>query len=90
MIVVSYDVADNRRRSRVAKLLEGYGARKLESVFECDLTPAQWAKLRAKLFKLLQEKEDRARAYFLCETCLARTEIVGGGEVERSPSTYIV
>ena len=90
LVVVSYDIGDDRRRNRVAKLLEGYGVRQLESVFECDLTAAQWGKLRGKLFKLLRPKEDRARAYFLCETCVARTEIVGGGTVERSPSTYIV
>ena len=90
LIVVSYDISDNRRRNRVAKLLEGYGARQLESLFECDLSAPQWGKLRGKMLKLLCPKEDRARAYFLCETCAAKTEIVGGGEIERSPSTYIV
>jgi len=90
LVVVSYDIANDKRRYRVAKLLEGYGVRQLESVFECDLTAPQWTKLKPKLMKLLHPKEDRARAYFLCETCVAKTEIVGGGGIERSQSTYIV
>jgi len=90
LIVLSYDIADDRRRHRVAKLLEGFGTRVLESVFECDLTAPQWAKLRRRLMRLLNAERDRARAYLLCETCVAKTEIIGGGTVERSPSTYII
>ena len=90
LIVVSYDIPDQRRRTKVAKLLEGAGSRVLESVFELDLTPQQWAKLRARLGKKLNPAEDKARAYLLCQTCGARTEIVGGGTVESSPSTYII
>ena len=39
--VVTYDIADDRRREDVATLLSGYGPRVQLSVFECDLpTPA--------------------------------------------------
>lgn len=90
LVVLGYDIGDDRRRARVGRLLEGAGVRSLESGFECDLTPAQWEKLRRRLLKLLNEKEDKARVYFLCETCVRRTLIIGGGAVERSQDTYIV
>ena len=90
LVLVSYDISDDKRRQRVAKLLEGFGVRVLESVFECDLTGPQWAKLQRRLLRLLNAERDRARAYFLCETCAAKTEIVGGGTIERSPATYII
>ncbi|MGQ9677649.1 MAG: CRISPR-associated endonuclease Cas2 [Chloroflexota bacterium] len=90
LVVISYDISDTKRRNKVARLLEGAGSRVLESVFECDLTPAQWTKVKQRLAKRLKADEDRARFYFLCQTCAVRTEILGGGSVETSPTTYIV
>jgi len=90
LVVVSYDIADDRRRVRAARVLEGAGVRVLESVFECDLTEREWKRLRGKLMKVISVKEDRVRVYFLCETCVAKTEIVGEGEVERTPGLYLV
>ena len=90
LVVVSYDISDTKRRNKVAKLLEGAGSRVLESVFECDLTPAQWAKVRQRLTRRLKADEDRARFYFLCQPCAARTEVVGGGTIETTPPVYIV
>ena len=49
LVLVTYDVTDDRRRRRVAKLLEGYGRRVQRSVFECNLTKAQFQKLRQRL-----------------------------------------
>lgn len=65
LVVVCYDIADNRRRYRLARALEGYGLRVQESVFECWLTPAQVHALRARLLKLLQPTEDRIAYYTL-------------------------
>jgi CRISPR-associated protein Cas2 len=70
MILVSYDVstvnrAGRRRLRRVAKACEGYGVRVQNSVFECDLDPAQWAELQHKLLEIINEDEDSLRFYFL-------------------------
>lgn len=37
--VVAYDSPNNKRRRKLAKLLEGYGERLQWSVFECRLHP---------------------------------------------------
>lgn len=90
LVVVSYDIGDERRRNRVARLLEGFGARVLESVYECDLTSAQWAKLERRLRREVDLPADQVRAYLLCERCVEQTRVLAGPPVERSPSTYIV
>ncbi len=40
--VVAYDIADDRRRSKVVKVLEAIGHRVNFSVFECMLTDIQY------------------------------------------------
>ncbi len=90
LVVVTYDVADDRRRYRVAKLLEGFGTRVLESVFECDLTLAQRTRLERRLQRLLRVEEDGARVYSLGESCKAQTRIYGQGKLETSAPYDVV
>ncbi len=49
--VIVYDITDNRERTRVAKVLAGFGRRVQESVFECRLSTA----LREKLIRKLED-----------------------------------
>ena len=65
--IVCYDIANDRRRTRISAALEGFGERIHESVFECELRPVQLAKLRAAVRRHLCEKEDTLRIYPLCE-----------------------
>lgn len=90
LVVISYDISDDRRRLRVAKLLEAFGSRVLESVFECDLTAAQYGQLERRLRKVLQTQHDRVRIYFLCADCRVQTRIFGEGRLETSAPFYIV
>ena len=45
MIVVIYDIIDNRRRAAFAKYLQGFGIRVQKSAFECILPNAKYEKL---------------------------------------------
>jgi CRISPR-associated protein Cas2 len=38
LVLVTYDISDNKRRTKLATFLEGYGRRVQKSVFECWLT----------------------------------------------------
>lgn len=53
-IVVTYDIASNKLRNRVAKCLEQVGNRVQYSVFECDLTLKQFHQLKSRLEMLLK------------------------------------
>jgi CRISPR-associated protein Cas2 len=76
-IVVAYDIADDRRRQKIAKLLVQYGLRCNESVFECLLTEAKISKLQQQLLKLADEQEDIILYYYLCKPCVLKRESIG-------------
>lgn len=50
--IVSYDITSQRERSRVSKILVGYGFRVQKSVFECLLSPAAKVRLIDELDRL--------------------------------------
>jgi CRISPR-associated protein Cas2 len=82
MVLVTYDVstqtADGRRRlRRVAKACENVGQRVQNSVFECLVEPAMWAKLRHRLEQIVEPDEDSLRYYFLGRNWRRRVEHVG-------------
>jgi CRISPR-associated protein Cas2 len=88
--IVSYDVVDDKRRTKVLKLLKGYGAHVQYSVFECDLDARQFAKLGRELRALIDMNTDSVRCYRLDEIAVARTQILGIGHVTVEPQYYLV
>lgn len=57
--LVSYDISDPKRLRRVAKVLEGFGARLQYSVFECPLDDMRLAMAKAALQKIINHDEDQ-------------------------------
>ncbi len=62
---------------RVAKACQNYGQRVQYSVFECDVDPAQWTKLRQQLIDEIDPEMDSLRFYFLGSNWKRRIEHVG-------------
>ena len=77
LYVISYDIEDDRVRNRVSDVLQGYGIRVQKSVFECDLSSAQYKALTQTLAKILEK--GNIRIYQICATC--RAKAVGIGDV---------
>lgn len=77
LYVVAYDIPDDRRRTKVHKVLQGFGQWTEFSLFECFLTKKELLQMRAKLDKHLDAHKDRVRIYTLCDNCLAKVETVG-------------
>ena len=77
-IVVSYDISDDKRRTKIHKTLSSYGQWMQYSLFECSLSETEYAKLRARLSKLIKSEEDSIRFYFLCGCCQGKIERIGG------------
>ena len=89
--VVTYDIADDRRREDVATLLSGYGPRVQLSVFECDVrTRREAATLRAKLREMIDPVEDQVRLYPLDERSAARVSVIGARMIEERQDFWIV
>lgn len=75
--VIVYDIADNRRRRKVAAALEERAARVQESVFEARLTRAQLARLHQRL-KAHLTADDSLRIYTIPDAALPRCHVEGG------------
>jgi CRISPR-associated protein Cas2 len=88
-MVISYDISEDKRRTKIHNILKSYGQWMQFSVFECDLTDTQYAKLRARLSKVLKPDEDSIRFYFVCACCKDKIERIGG-EIPRDESIFFV
>ena len=76
-VVVAYDIADDRRRSRVEKILRGYGLRVNYSVFECRVGLAHLPRLKARIAAEIRPAEDSVLYYELCAACVGRRDTAG-------------
>ncbi len=70
LMLITYDIAledsEGRKRLRhIAKHCLDYGVRVQYSVFECDVTPDQWVRLKAKLLATYRPETDSLRFYHL-------------------------
>ncbi len=77
-VVISYDNSNDKRRRKVAQLLEGYGYRVQYSVFECDLTIKQLKNLKQQLRPYVKTKEmDSIRFYPLPADAVRKIQVLG-------------
>ena len=82
LMLVSYDVstvttAGKSRLRRIAKACQNWGIRVQNSVFECNLNPAQWIQLKAELERIFDPETDSLRYYNLGDNYSTRIEHVG-------------
>ena len=63
--VVTEDKAGQRRLRRVARACENIGQRVQNSVFECEVSPAQLVDIRSKLLKIIDQDSDSLRIYHM-------------------------
>lgn len=76
-VVVSYDIVDDKKRTRLAKTLLNFGSRVQYSVFECNLNAKQLAEMKKQALKLIDPEKDSLRIYRLCEECAPLIETIG-------------
>lgn len=82
LVLVTYDVSTlegkgQARLRAVAKACRDYGQRVQFSVFEIEVDPAQWIKLKARLESIIKPEVDSLRYYYLGANWQRRVEHVG-------------
>ena len=82
MVLVSYDVstmdaAGKNRLRKVAKECQNHGQRVQNSVFEMNLDYSTFLKTKDSLLKLIDEKQDSLRFYYLGNNWEHRVEHIG-------------
>ena len=82
LVLVTYDVnvttrAGEKRLRHIAKVCLDYGMRVQNSVFECEVDPAQWVKLKAELLRIYDPAQDSLRFYMLGKRGVDKVEHCG-------------
>lgn len=65
IVLMIYDIVDNKRRNKMVKCLEAYGVRVQKSAFEALLNRQQYEKMLRESSILIDEAVDSLRVYVL-------------------------
>lgn len=82
LVLITYDVSTEtpqgkKRLRKVAKECVNYGKRVQNSVFECVMDAAKYREVKEKLIKLIDEKQDSIRFYYLGNNYKTKVEHYG-------------
>ena len=88
--VVTYDISNNKLRTRISRLLENNGERIQESVFEiAGIDKILWQRCYTSLKAFDLGETDSIRIYSICEKCRKSAEVFGEGIAFHEPEVYI-
>jgi len=88
-ILLTYDIADTKYRTKVATLLEGFGLRVNYSVFELEIKKRSLDKLLQNI-KDMCAKDDSVRVYVLNKESIDKSfELLGGAKPFMKVSGYV-
>lgn len=95
MVLISYDVSTvsdsgRARLRKVAKECQNHAQRVQNSVFEADLDYSSFLKLKDRLCKLINPKEDSLRFYYLGNNWEKRIEHIGVKETYNPEGVIII
>lgn len=65
IVLMIYDIVDNKRRNKMVKCLEAYGVRVQKSAFEALLNRRQYEEMLRESSILIDEAVDSLRVYVL-------------------------
>ena len=82
LMLVTYDVnvttcAGEKRLRHIAKVCLDHGVRVQNSVFECEVDPAQWVHFKAELLRIYDPMQDSLRFYSLGKRGVDKVEHCG-------------
>ncbi len=95
MVLISYDVsttdaAGRTRLRKVAKECQNHAQRVQNSVFEADLDYSAFLKLKDRLIKIIDEKQDSLRFYYLGNNWEKRIEHIGAKQTYNPEGVIII
>ncbi len=86
IVLIIYDIVDNKMRNKMVKCLENYGVRVQKSAFEALLNRKQYEKLLRESSCLINQSVDSLRIYVLDDIIDVYTWGVG----ERKESDCVI
>lgn len=90
--LVAYDTPDDRRRLRIATILDDYGDRVQFSVFEVIADEHTFSRVLARLQRAVEPLEDSVRIYPVCNVCAQKVIRLGKKDPEPwwEPEVWII
>ncbi len=90
LVLVVYDIPDDRRRYKLSKFLEGQGRRVQKSVFECFMDLEEMRRLLPKVERLVEPKEDNVRFYWMNESAMKHILTIGSQKPQPPEAAIII
>ncbi len=89
-MIIAYDISNEKRLIRVAKVLLDYGIRVQKSIFEVDVSRTVFRELKNRVEKIIVAEEDGVKYFPLCEKCAGTVEIIGLGQFTDPDGEYYI
>jgi len=89
-MIVAYDIADERRLARIAKIICDYGVRVQKSIFEVTVDSGIFEEMKARVEDVIVPEEDGVKYFPLCGRCAETVEIIGQGIFTDPDEEYYV
>ena len=90
LIICAYDIENNRRRTRLFKTLSRWGHAVQRSVFECEVSVAQFAEMQGQINQVISANEDDVRFYEICAACRERVRTTKAARRVHVPRVAII
>jgi CRISPR-associated protein Cas2 len=90
LVIVAYDIPNDKRRLKLSNFLEGYGRRVQESVFECFMNLDEMRSLHTQVSSKVKLDEDNIRFYWLPSDVVAKVLTIGSSIPLAPPDAYII
>ncbi len=77
MYLVVYDISNEKRLRRIARITEKFGIRVQKSVFECIISESEVNKLIKEVLDVMKLDEDNLRVYEISSSNVKKIRVFG-------------
>jgi len=81
--LIAYDISSDRRRTKIAEILDDYGARRQLSVFEVNVSGESYAEMRKRILSIADADRDEITSWTICSDCISKRDYISVPEGKR-------
>ena len=89
-VIVVYDISDNKRRTKMFKVMKNFGTPIQFSAFECILKEQDFREVHEVIRAIIDPQKDKVRMYILCNSCRGGIKNMGTGKITKERNVIIV
>jgi len=89
-MIVAYDIADDRRLIKIARIMLDYGVRVQKSIFEVSVTHKAFQEMKERVEEVIDFAQDGVKYFSVCQRCSQTVEIIGQGQFTDPDEEYYI